>query len=702
MIATQSSIRPNRPVCEAARNRLPRCRARVLALLLALPALGNAEGLFSYTLVNEATVTITDYPREATGAVVIPAEIEGKPVTEIGDLAFDFCAGVTSVTIPEGVTKIGSQAFFNCSTLASVTIPSTVTSIGDNAFNLCIALTSAQIPAGVTSIGIGVFNSCQSLASVTIPEGVTSIGDSAFYNCKTLSSVAIPSTVTAIGASAFGYCSSLTSVVVPSGVTLIRQNCFSDCTGLTSVSLPAGVTAFEGSAFANCASLTGLAIPSTVTSIGSYAFYKCSSLTALTLPAGVVSIGSNAFNLCGALTSLTIPSGVTSLGVSTFENCAALASVTIPSSVTYFDNYVFRNCNSLTSVEITATTTTTLRTDVFQGCASLVSISVSESNPSFSSEGGVLFNKAKSTLHTYPRGLAGAYTVPSTVTSIGNYAFRFAGLVTGIQLPASVTSVGSEAFAGCSSLLAITVDAGNPNFSGANGVLFNKAKTTLVACPGAWAGAYAVPSGVTAITASAFRYCGGLTEVTLPVGVGSIGSNAFSNCGLLGRATFMGNAPGTFGTNVFLSAAGGFSVFFVSGATGFTTPTWQGYPCAETTAAADPLADWLSANGLPADADLGSDANHDGVSLLMAYALNLNPHQNLSGSLPKPVVSAGQMSLSFHAGADGITYAVETSGNLSHWTTEGVSVSEPDENQIRTATIGLDGQNRFLRLVVSH
>ena len=105
---------------------------------------------------------------------------------------------------------------------------------------------------------------------------------------------------------------------------------------------------------------------------------------------------------------------------------------------------------------------------------------------------------------------------------------------------------------------------------------------------------------------------------------------------------------------------------------------------------------------LPVDSDLNSDSNNDGVNLLMAYALDLDPNQNLGGSLPRPVLTAGQLSLSFHAGAAGIIYAVETCTDLTDWTTEGVSLSAPDENQVRTATVDRSGPSRFMRLVVSH
>ena len=90
--------------------------------------------------------------------------------------------------------------------------------------------------------------------------------------------------------------------------------------------------------------------------------------------------------------------------------------------------------------------------------------------------------------------------------------------------------------------------------------------------------------------------------------------------------------------------------------------------------------------------------NGDGVSLLMAYGLNLDPNQNLAGNMPKPVFSDGQLSMTFYAGSEGVIYTVETSSDLKIWTPTGVTVSAPDAGKFRTATIPMSGPSRYLRL----
>ena len=105
---------------------------------------------------------------------------------------------------------------------------------------------------------------------------------------------------------------------------------------------------------------------------------------------------------------------------------------------------------------------------------------------------------------------------------------------------------------------------------------------------------------------------------------------------------------------------------------------------------------------MPPGSPLGLDSNGDGVSLLMAYALDLDPRQNLSGEMPEAVVTATQMSLSYSSEAEGVTYVVEASEDLDDWSSAGVTVTGPDVNGVSTATVARGEGSKFLRLVVSY
>ena len=176
----------------------------------------------------------------------------------IGENAFVFCSGLTSISLPSGVTSIGGAAFMDCSGLTSLTIPSGVTSIGGLAFRGCSGLTNLTLPSGVTSIGGAAFEDCRGLTSLTIPPGVTEIGASTFRHCSGLTSLSLPSSLTSIGESAFEGCSGLTSLTIPSGVTSINESAFEDCSGLTSLAIPSSVTLIDDYAFEYCSGLTSI------------------------------------------------------------------------------------------------------------------------------------------------------------------------------------------------------------------------------------------------------------------------------------------------------------------------------------------------------------------------------------------------------------------------------------------------------------
>lgn len=132
------------------------------------------------------SVTITRCEQTAVGPIVIPAVINGKPVTELADYAFSRCAEVTSVDIQAPITNIGPQTFYTCWKLQSVTLPPTLRSIESEAFFYCEKLGQITIPNKVTFIGDNAFAYCVSLKTVTFPASLKTLGDYAFLTCQNL------------------------------------------------------------------------------------------------------------------------------------------------------------------------------------------------------------------------------------------------------------------------------------------------------------------------------------------------------------------------------------------------------------------------------------------------------------------------------------------------------------------------------------
>ena len=427
----------------------------LLFLLAFLPLLANADavqidGIYYNLNAENQVAQVTRNPNKYSGEITIPKSVTYEEVTysviSIGESAFNYCNGVTSITIPNSVTSIENGAFQDCSGLTSITIPNSVTSIGYYVFNNCSGLASIVVEAGNT-----VYDSrdnCNAIietASNTLirgckttvfPNNVTSIGRYAFTGCSGMTSVTIPSSVTFIENSAFTYCSDLTSIVVEAENTEYdsRDNCNAIIrtasnylvAGCKTTVIPDGVTRIAYDAFAGCSGLTSVEIPNSVTHLLGSTFRFCDGLTSVNIPNSVTYLGAETFYGCRNLASVTISNGVTSILVGVFHNCTALASVEIPNSVTSIDSYAFASCRSLTSVEI-PNSVTSIGRGAFLRCYGLTSVTISNS-----------------------------------VTSIGENAFQECKGLTSVTIPHSVTSIGESAFSRCSGLTSVTSLATTP------------------------------------------------------------------------------------------------------------------------------------------------------------------------------------------------------------------------------------------------
>ena len=305
--------------------------------------------------------------------------------------------------------------------------------------------------------------------------------------------------VTSIGYSAFYQCTGLDSVTLPSNVVSIGDWAFGECTGLASVTILGRVVRFGDSAFSSCSALTSIMIPSSVTSIGSQAFYSCTNLMSITVAddnAAYSSTNGVLFDK-GQTTLIQYPGG-------------KVGDYTIPDSVAGIGDRAFSSCSGLTSVTIPGSVTS-IGAQAFNPCGRLLSITVAYDNASYSSTNGVLFNKEQTSLLQCPGGKVGSYTIPGSVTSIGDFAFFSCFGLTGVIIPNTVISLGLFSFSSCS----------------------------------------------------------GLTSVTIPEGVDSLYDNAFYSCANLSSVFFKGIPPSYVGYDVFSSCSEYLTVYYLPGTSGW-------------------------------------------------------------------------------------------------------------------------------------
>ncbi len=250
------------------------------SMLLPAAAADAAEGTYeTLTYQNYGDhIVITGCTGSVNGSsyeVIVPAEIDGVPVTIIGESAFARHTDIYAITLPDTVTVIEDKAFQG-TFLFSLQLSQQLSSIGSLAFNKTEGLSTLELPDSLTSIGDSCF-SHSSIASLTLPEGITAIPDNAFYN-SALESISLPDTLTTIGQTAFGK-TMLTELTIPDSVTTIDSGAFYHISSLTSAELSAGLTTLSSSLFADCTHLTTVTIPASITNIGTSVFDNCDALT---------------------------------------------------------------------------------------------------------------------------------------------------------------------------------------------------------------------------------------------------------------------------------------------------------------------------------------------------------------------------------------------------------------------------------------
>lgn len=156
--------------------------------------------------------TLNSFGRIYDTMVVIPSMYNGHPVVAIGDGAFDGCAKLKNVIMPESVKKIGNRAFQGCSGLKNITIPNSIKSIGQDAFRDCCHLRNIGIPYGVKNIAFRTFGGCINLRNVVINGKIDVIAPFAFSDCVNLENIVIQSGIKQVSNHAFSNCHKLKNV----------------------------------------------------------------------------------------------------------------------------------------------------------------------------------------------------------------------------------------------------------------------------------------------------------------------------------------------------------------------------------------------------------------------------------------------------------------------------------------------------------
>ena len=396
----------------------------------------------------------------------------------ISKSAFENCAGFSDgLYFPSGLKSIGVNAFRNCKNLlwGGFSHASSLVEISDNAFQGCTGMTHINFNGATSLKTIGNYayqgNTAVWYLNFKDAESLTTIGNYAFQGCKSIINFQYDCfydtpALTTIGDYAFQNCTGLDHLVFTGApnITTIGNYAFDGCSALTHLNFNTAtkLKTIGNHAFSSCSNLWYVNMEPVVSleSIGDYAFYydtKVSSNLAFPEGCALKTIGEYAFYGCKGLTT----------------NFQSLSNT----KLTTVGNYAFADCNNLTHVYFPSTIQSIGGTDarlcgaVFMNDTALVSITIPNGGNSYytAAAGYPLVTKDGKTLLCYPAkhttltgynpltaDFVDGYLLPSTVTTISNYAFQGCQDVHFV-LPKAVTYIGSNAFAKCSQMTEITI-----------------------------------------------------------------------------------------------------------------------------------------------------------------------------------------------------------------------------------------------------
>lgn len=308
------------------------------------------------------------------------------------------------------------------------------------------SLMEVTVKKGVVDIGSTAFYECSNISDVHLPDGITEISRYAFNGCSSLQSIYLSNDIKKINSYAFAGCSALTQITLPKDLDKIEDGVFSNCSGLTSVTIGDKVTKIGSSSFSSCGSLNAIELPPNLQSIGFWAFRYCNSLETVELPESALSLGSHAFSDCRKLRQIRLPEKLTEIPDALVYKCSALEHIDIPNGVTKIGSWGLSGCRKLSSLHIPNSVITLGRLSL-SGLTSLTDFTVEENHPALFAENGVLYSKDKTKLLYFPCAKnISRYTVPESVTELGESCFGLCSTLTDIYIGNQVTVIDSGIF----------------------------------------------------------------------------------------------------------------------------------------------------------------------------------------------------------------------------------------------------------------
>ena len=387
-------------------------------------------------------------------AVVIPSEVNGITVREIGTGVFKDNRNIVSLTIPDSVTTLQNRICSGCTSLREVWLPSGLTVIPDETFDGCSSLSTVHFPKTLREIRSDAF--CGTgLTEFIAPDSLTAIWSYAFKDCARLIKVDLKN-VSSVSGGAFQSCTALQSVRLSDTLTELPDHLFDGCTLLSEIDMPdnpIAISAFilNGTAYYNDQSNwdNGVLYADGYLIAADKTF---ASLTEYTVKAGTLVIADNAFSGVGytaKLKKMTLPNGLYRIGQSAFSKLYSLTEINIPDSVRSVGYGAFSASGYDTEQNYTGGGLYVGNWLVAVQNVAMTSFTVREGTV------GVADGKDTALFPTRAQKII-QLTLPSSLKYIG--ARSFARLhITDLELPSGLQTLGEGAFSSCSWLKTVNL-----------------------------------------------------------------------------------------------------------------------------------------------------------------------------------------------------------------------------------------------------